>query len=159
MHARRQCHLQLLAPGTPACMHGGQPACACVSERHVVWACHAMHQAEIEAELAKTSPLRGVAIRPLDIANAMLFLSSELGRCVNVSGTRQAGGLPRLMRVARYQTCAAPCLLLAHAIQPLSHTLLASAGALGLLQGATLAVDCGLTAGVAGIVPGLKLAE
>lgn len=40
-------------------------------------------QEDTEAILAQTSPLRGVAITPQDIANSMLYLASDMGRCVN----------------------------------------------------------------------------
>lgn len=36
----------------------------------------------LEAALALTSPLKGVAVLPRDIANGMLFLASAMGRCV-----------------------------------------------------------------------------
>lgn len=39
---------------------------------------------ELEAELAKVSIMPGVALRAEDIANGMLYLASDMGRCVNV---------------------------------------------------------------------------
>lgn len=33
--------------------------------------------------MAKTSPLRGGVLLAGDVANAMLYLASDLGRCVN----------------------------------------------------------------------------
>ena len=42
--------------------------------------------AEVERLLAETSVLKGVPLLPSDIANGMLFLSSDMARCVNVSG-------------------------------------------------------------------------
>lgn len=41
--------------------------------------------AVVLAELRKGSPLRGTAIAARDIAQAMLFLASDMARCVNVS--------------------------------------------------------------------------
>lgn len=38
---------------------------------------------ELEAELAKVSIMPGVALRAEDIANGMLYLASDMGRCVN----------------------------------------------------------------------------
>jgi len=38
----------------------------------------------MQETLAKGSPLPGVAIQPSDIANGMLYLASDMGRCVNV---------------------------------------------------------------------------
>ena len=41
--------------------------------------------AEVERLLADTSVLKGVPLLPSDIANGMLFLASDMARCVNVS--------------------------------------------------------------------------
>ncbi len=43
-----------------------------------------MGAAEVIQVLAEHSPLKGVALVPDDIANAMLFLASDMARCVNV---------------------------------------------------------------------------
>jgi hypothetical protein len=45
---------------------------------------------ELEAELAKVSIMPGVALRAEDIANGMLYLASDMGRCVNVRGESHA---------------------------------------------------------------------
>lgn len=39
---------------------------------------------DVEAYCATTSPVKGLNILPRDIANAVLFLASDMGRCVNV---------------------------------------------------------------------------
>jgi hypothetical protein len=39
----------------------------------------------VERLLADTSVLKGVPLLPSDIANGMLFLASDMARCVNVS--------------------------------------------------------------------------
>lgn len=43
--------------------------------------------AEVRAALADSSVLEGLCILPEDVASAMLFLASDLGRCINVSST------------------------------------------------------------------------
>ena len=44
----------------------------------------------MEEALAEQSVLEGVALKPDDIANSMLFLASDMARCVNVSSARTA---------------------------------------------------------------------
>ena len=78
-------------PRRNVCAH--KCACLCVG-------------AEAEEKLAATSMLEGVALRADDIANGMLFLASDMGRCVNVGRRRGGrgiwlggGGCSRLKRV------------------------------------------------------------
>ena len=47
----------------------------------------------MERLLAETSVLKGVPLLPSDIANGMLFLASDMARCVNV-GVNWEGAAP-----------------------------------------------------------------
>ena len=39
--------------------------------------------ADVQRFVSRTSPLKGALLLPQDIANAFVFLASDMGRCVN----------------------------------------------------------------------------
>ena len=52
--------------------------------------------------MENNSVLEGVALLPEDIANAVIFLASDMGRCVNVScGTDLRDGASSLLGTGR----------------------------------------------------------
>lgn len=64
--------------------------------------------AELEAALAKTSVMPGVALRAEDVAAGMLFLASDMGRCVNVrrpacAGLQQGGYASAVVSTVQFE--------------------------------------------------------